>query len=75
MTTLDVYLTVNEVAEALRVSAETVRRMARRGELPAMRLGPRMWRFPERAVVDWQERQQAIAAGAVRPIVLGGRAR
>lgn len=75
MTALDAYLTVNEVAAALRVSAETVRRMARQGDLPAIRIGPRMWRFSERAVAEWQERQQAAAGGVVRPIAGGRRAR
>jgi len=36
--------TVEDVAEYLRLGAETVRMMARRGELPAFKVG-RVWRF------------------------------
>lgn len=46
MTTL---LTPDQVAERLAVSARTVRRLAAAGELPAVRIGPRLLRFdPER---------------------------
>lgn len=38
-------LTTREVAWRLRVSTSTVRRMAREGRLPALRVG-RLWRFP-----------------------------
>ena len=37
-------LTTFEVAERLKVSASTVRRLARQGRLPAVRVG-RLWRF------------------------------
>jgi excisionase family DNA binding protein len=37
-------LTVGEVARYLRLEPETVRAMARRGELPALKVG-RVWRF------------------------------
>ena len=37
--------TVEEVAEYLRVQPETVRAKARKGELPAYKVGKRIWRF------------------------------
>lgn len=37
--------TVKDVAKYLRLSPETIRVMARKGELPAFKLGKRLWRF------------------------------
>jgi excisionase family DNA binding protein len=37
--------TVEEVAEYLRLEPETVRAKARKGELPAYKVGKRIWRF------------------------------
>ena len=37
-------LTVDEVAKYLRLKPETIRSIARRGDLPAIKLG-RVWRF------------------------------
>jgi excisionase family DNA binding protein len=37
--------TVEEVAEYLRLQPETVRAKARKGELPAYKIGKRIWRF------------------------------
>jgi len=37
-------MTVDEVAEFLRLKPETIRSMARRGDLPGIKLG-RVWRF------------------------------
>jgi excisionase family DNA binding protein len=48
---LPAFLTINDVATLLRVSQETVRRMARRGELPFVR-GLRVFRFPREAVLS-----------------------
>jgi excisionase family DNA binding protein len=36
---------VEEIAEYLRLQPETVRVKARKGELPAYKVGKRMWRF------------------------------
>lgn len=52
------FMTVNEVAELLRVSRMTVYRMVHAGELPAVRFG-RSYRVPEAAV------QQLLEHGAV----------
>jgi excisionase family DNA binding protein len=43
--------TVDEVASYLKLQPETVRSMARRGELPAIKLG-KVWRFQKIAIHD-----------------------
>ncbi len=43
--------TVDEVASYLKLQPETVRSMARRGELPAIKLG-KVWRFQKTAIHD-----------------------
>ena len=45
-------LTPAQLAELLQVDEKTVRDLARRGEIPARKLG-REWRFSRRAVLDW----------------------
>jgi excisionase family DNA binding protein len=44
-------LTVNEVAVILRLKPDTIRSMARRGDLPAIKLG-RVWRFKRTSISD-----------------------
>lgn len=46
------FLTVAEVASALRVSKMTVYRLVHSGEMPAVRVG-RSFRVPEEAVQDY----------------------
>jgi excisionase family DNA binding protein len=43
--------TVDEVADYLKLQPETIRSMARRGELPAIKLG-KVWRFRKTAIRD-----------------------
>jgi excisionase family DNA binding protein len=45
-------LTVPETAERLRVSEPTIRRLVRRGDLPALRVGHQL-RFAEAEVARW----------------------
>src|SRR3954452_13645604 len=45
-------LTVEQVAELLRVDAEVVRTLAREGAIPARKVG-RHWRFARGAVLEW----------------------
>jgi excisionase family DNA binding protein len=49
--TLPAFLTIDDVATLLRVSQETVRRKARRGELPFVP-GLRVYRFPREALLS-----------------------
>lgn len=44
--------TVQDVARYLRLKPETVRAKAKRGELPAVKLG-RLWRFSWKRLEDW----------------------
>jgi excisionase family DNA binding protein len=41
--------TVDDVAQYLKLQPETIRSMARRGELPALKLG-KVWRFQKDAI-------------------------
>ena len=43
--------TVEEVAEYLRLQPETVRAKARKGEIPAFKVGKRIWRFDIKEIV------------------------
>lgn len=44
-------LKVEEVAEILRLKPSTIRAMARRGDLPAIKLG-RVWRFRKSSISE-----------------------
>jgi excisionase family DNA binding protein len=49
--TTDPLWTVEEVAGYLKLQPETIRGMARRGELPAIKIG-KVWRFRKSAIKD-----------------------
>lgn len=64
VTTPDV-LTVGEVAAFMRVSRETIYRLAARGELPGRKIG-RIWRFSKDAIQEYVEGKSAVGhAGRV----------
>ena len=44
------FLTARQLAEVLQVSESTVRRLARDGRIPCVRLTPRLLRFNQKAV-------------------------
>lgn len=46
---LGAFMTVDEVAEMLRINKSTVYRMAKEGRIPATRVG-RQWRFRQKAL-------------------------
>ena len=48
-------LTVEELAEALKVNARTIQRIVHRKEIPAIRVG-RQWRFRREWVDEWLHR-------------------
>ena len=58
-------LTARVVADRLDVSAETVLRWARRGELPSVHLSNRAIRFPELELEAWLEERTTPARGSV----------
>ena len=37
----------------LGIGPDTLRRMARRGDVPAKKIGPRLWRFEKEALMAW----------------------
>ena len=37
----------------LGLNPDTLRKMARRGDVPAVKLGPRLWRFEKKALMAW----------------------
>lgn len=47
--------TVEDVAEYLKLQPETIRSMARRGELPALKIG-KVWRFQRHAIHEMLDR-------------------
>ena len=48
-------MNVDEVAKYLRVVPDTIYRKARRGEIPAVKMG-KVWRFPKEALDTWLNR-------------------
>ena len=61
-------LTVPEVAEAMKVSEKTVRRLIKRGDLPAYGLGARgQLRVEERELERYVESQRVRAADLTGP--------
>lgn len=61
-------LTTEEAARLLRLSAYTVRELARKGKIPARKVG-KEWRFSRRRLLEWlggqedpPEREQKDAA-------------
>ncbi len=50
---MDKLLTVDEVAEYLRLNRETVLRKARKGEIPAIKIGYRSYRFYKEQIDEW----------------------
>jgi excisionase family DNA binding protein len=54
-------LTVNELAEYLRVHRSTIYRLLKKGELPGFKIGSD-WRFNVEAIDDWRLHQNGAAA-------------
>jgi len=50
--------TVDEVAQYLKLKPETIRTMARKGELPCLKLGKKLWRFKPVEVKTWLDTHQ-----------------
>lgn len=52
------FLTPQEVSDLLQVSVQTVRRWINEEELPAYKVGPRMWRVSKTDLDAWLEQQR-----------------
>jgi len=53
-------MTLGEVAAYLRLSKDTVYRMAQSGKIPASKVGTQ-WRFRQSDVDEWLEQQKNVA--------------
>ncbi|MBN1978720.1 MAG: helix-turn-helix domain-containing protein, partial [Anaerolineae bacterium] len=53
------FLTPQEVSDLLQVSVQTVRRWIKDEELPAYKVGPRMWRIRKVDLDTWLEQQRS----------------
>ena len=57
-------LSVEEAAALLGFHPESVRRLARRGGIPAVKFGVRAWVFDREELLEWQrQKQQTKEAG------------
>jgi excisionase family DNA binding protein len=56
------FLTPQGVSELLQVSVQTVRRWIKDEDLPAYKVGPRMWRIRKTDLDEWLEQQRSINA-------------
>lgn len=66
------WYTINEVAERLRVSHDTVSRMIERGELPAIRVSARLVRIPAPALERFESGVPVVRRDVVRRRVTTG---
>lgn len=57
---------MREAARFLQVSEQTVRLMARRGDLPARKIG-KGWRLAQSALLEWLRDTARTDSGAARP--------
>jgi excisionase family DNA binding protein len=53
---LSTFLTTQEVLDCLKVTARTIYRLIKAGDLPAIRIG-RQWRFRRSDLNEWLNRQ------------------
>jgi excisionase family DNA binding protein len=65
-------LTTREAAERLRVSHDTITRMIKRGELPAIRISQRIVRIPVPALVRLESGTPTLRRSVVRRRVTQG---
>jgi len=56
----DEYLTIDQVAELLKVSAKTIRRLVRRSEIPGFKVGGQ-WRIKRADIDEWVADQKRSA--------------
>lgn len=60
-------LTVDEVAEYIRLNRETVLRKARKGEIPAIKMGYRSYRFYKDQIDDWLRGKTVAKTEEIEP--------
>jgi excisionase family DNA binding protein len=52
-----IILTVDEIADYLKIPRSTIYKLVREGKIPAQKIG-RHWRFRKEAIVHWLEKKQ-----------------
>ena len=52
---MDAWMTLEEVAQYLKVSRDSIYRLAQKGEIPASKIG-NLWRFKREEVDGWMKR-------------------
>ncbi len=62
------FLTVDEVAELLRIRRDTVYRLAAKGEIPGRKIG-RVWRFPREFIDQFLTGAAGAATQAAEPVL------
>ena len=68
---LPAYLTVAQYGELMGICPKTVRRMCQRGELPAHKEGPRLWRIDKNAALELCQRNARKAPKNKKPAGAG----
>jgi excisionase family DNA binding protein len=54
---MDRWMTLQEVAKYLRVSKDSIYRLAQKGEIPASKLG-NLWRFKKEEIDEWMRKKR-----------------
>ncbi|MFC1674529.1 helix-turn-helix domain-containing protein [Candidatus Omnitrophota bacterium] len=51
---MDAWMTLEEVAQYLKVSKDSIYRLAQKGEMPASKIG-NLWRFKKEEIDEWMK--------------------
>lgn len=51
---MDTWMTLEEVAQYLKVSKDSIYRLAQKGEMPASKIG-NLWRFKREEIDEWMK--------------------
>lgn len=57
--TMDKWLTLEQIAEYLQMSASSIYKMAQAGKIPVYKVG-RQWRFRKEEIDAWVEKRKVI---------------
>lgn len=61
------WMTMEEIAEYLKVSKETIYKMAQKGQIPGSKVG-NQWRFNRQVVDEWLIANSNIPSDAIHPL-------
>ena len=54
---MDTWMTLEEIAQYLKVSKDSIYRLAQKGEIPASKIG-NLWRFKKDEVDEWMKNRR-----------------